>query len=96
MIEQRVPVQRTYRRFIPAGAPVNCPECGHATRHTPGIHTDPVRRVVLEYRACSHCDAPLAVARPMTPREVEQFCSRAEAVEEYESGASGGIGHGAV
>lgn len=50
-----------------------------------GRHVDPVRQRILEYRTCVKCAAKLAAGRPMTEREREQLCTRAEAVAEYES-----------
>jgi hypothetical protein len=81
--ENRDP-QRKPRRYIPASMPTVCPDCGHNTRMDDGRHTDPVRRTVLEYRTCAHCNARLAAGRPMTLSEVGKLCSRAEAVAEYE------------
>lgn len=75
--------QRKPRRYIPASMPVVCPECGHSTRMDDGRHTDPVRKVVLEYRTCTRCGLLLAAGRNMTDREVDKYCSRAEAVAEY-------------
>lgn len=75
---------RRPRRYIPANMPTVCPECGHSTRMDDGRHVDPVRRRILEYRTCAKCGAKLAAGRPMTAREVEMLCSRAQAVEEYE------------
>jgi len=72
------------RRYIAASMPCVCPECGHNTRMDDGRHVDPVRQRILEYRTCSKCAAKLAAGRPMTERECEQLCSRAEAVAEYE------------
>lgn len=76
--------ERKPRRYIPASAPTVCPDCGHSTRMSGGRHTDPVRKTILEYRTCSKCGELLAAGRPMTKREAESLCSRAEAVKEYE------------
>jgi len=78
-IETRKP-----RRYIPASMPCVCPDCGHNTRMDDGRHVDPVRGVILEYRTCAKCGAKLAAGRPMTDREREKLCSRAQAVAEYE------------
>lgn len=72
------------RRYIPAAQPVICPDCGRNTRMDDGRHVDPVRRKILEYRTCCWCGAKLAAGRDMTAHEVDQLCSRAEAVAEYE------------
>jgi hypothetical protein len=80
-----VPQQRKPRRYIRAGMPTVCPECGHATRMDDGRHVDPVRRRILEYRTCAWCGVKLAAGRDMTPVEAAQLCTRAEAVAEYES-----------
>jgi len=82
--ESTPPQKRKPRRYIPASAPTVCPDCGHNTRMTDGRHVDPVRKTVLEYRDCVKCDAKLAAGRPMTPREEETFCDRAQAVAEYQ------------
>ena len=76
--------KRKPRRYIAAAKPTLCPECGHATRMDDGRHIDPVRKTILEYRTCSKCNELLAAGRPMTEREIERLCSRAQAVAEYE------------
>lgn len=77
-------VPRKPRRYIAASGPTVCPTCGHNTRMDDGRHVDPVRQTVLEYRTCTKCKALLAAGRPMTRTEAEKFCSRADAVAEYE------------
>ena len=76
--------QRNPRRYIAASAPCVCPDCGHNTRMDDGRHIDPVRQTILEYRTCKKCGAKLAAGRDMTEREKEKYCSRAQAVKEYE------------
>lgn len=76
---------RRPRRYIPASAPVVCPDCHGNTRMDDGRHVDPVRGRILEYRTCAHCGAKLAAGREMTEREKVLLCTRKEAVEEYES-----------
>jgi hypothetical protein len=83
--EQPKPALRSPRRYIPASVPTVCPDCGHSTRMDDGRHVDPVRKTILEYRSCSKCPAKLAAGRPMTKREEETLCGRAEAVSEYET-----------
>lgn len=73
------------RRYISANMPTVCPKCGHSTRMDNGRHIDQVRRRILEYRTCSKCDEKLLAARPMTQREAEVLCVRAEAMAEYEA-----------
>ena len=75
------PQERRPRRYIPAAMPIECPDCGHSTRMDDGRHVDPVRKTILEYRTCKKCTAKLAAGRPMTLREVEKFCGRAEAIK---------------
>lgn len=75
--------KRNPRRYIPASAPTVCPDCGHNTRMTDGRHVDPVRQTILEYRDCVKCSAKLAAGRPMTQREKETLCDRAQAIGEY-------------
>lgn len=72
------------RRYIAASMPTVCPDCGHNTRMDDGRHVDPVRQRILEYRTCVKCGAALAAGRPMTEREAEKLCSRAQAIKEYE------------
>ena len=79
-IEARKP-----RKYIAANMPTVCPSCGHSTRMDNGRHIDQVRRRILEYRTCSKCRARLLAARPMTAREAETLCVRAEAIAEYEA-----------
>jgi hypothetical protein len=76
---------RKPRHYIPANMPTVCPKCGHGTRMDDGRHIDPVRRRVLEYRTCAWCGAKLAAGRDMTKDEEKKYCTRAEAVREYES-----------
>jgi len=83
------PVPRAPRHYIPASMPTVCPACGHGTRMDDGRHVDPVRKTVLEYRTCSHCQKKLAAGRDMTAQEESQLCSRVEAVKEYEDTCKG-------
>jgi hypothetical protein len=76
--------QHKPRRYISASMPTVCPDCGHTTRMDNGRHIDQVRRMVLEYRTCVHCQAKLAAGRKMTDVEVNRLCDRAEALAEYE------------
>ena len=89
METERVVAQRKARRYIAASMPTVCPDCGGNTRMADGRHTDPVRRVILEYRTCAHCGARLAAGRAMTPFEAARYCGHAEAVAEYEREATG-------
>lgn len=74
---------REPRRFITASMPTTCPDCGHHTRMSNGRYIDPANRKILEYRDCVECDAKLAASRDMTAREVERFCTHADAVKQY-------------
>ena len=78
--------QRIPRRYIPASMPCVCPECGHSTRMADGRHVDPVRKTILEYRTCTWCGVKVAAGRAMTAVEVDQLCSRVDAIREYEGG----------
>lgn len=80
------PVTRQPRRYIPAAAPVVCPECGGPTRMADGRHVDPVRKTILEYRTCAHCGEKLAAGRDMVAHEVALHCRGFEgAVREYQN-----------
>ncbi len=79
-----VPEKRAPRHYIPASMPTICPDCGHSTRMDDGRHVDPVRKTILEYRTCAHCGNLLAAGRQMTPVEEKKYCTRSEAVREYE------------
>ena len=76
--------KRESRHYIEASMPTVCPDCGHTTRMADGRHIDPVKCTILEYRTCSKCEKRLAAGRKMTKREVERFCSHADAVAEYQ------------
>ena len=78
------PVERKPRHYIAASMPTVCPDCGHSTRMADGRFIDPVKKTILEYRTCSKCNKKLAAGRMMTAREIEQFCSHAAAVAEYQ------------
>ena len=84
VVTTRDPKPRNPRRYIAANMPTVCPECGHNTRMADGKHVDPVRRNVLEYRTCVKCGEKLAAGRPMTLTEEGKYCTRADAVAEYE------------
>jgi len=76
--------QRKSRSYIAASMPTICPDCGHSTRMADGRHVDPIRETILEYRTCSKCHKLLAAGRPMTECERQAYCSRKDAIQEYE------------
>lgn len=79
-----VPQQRKPRRYIRAGMPTVCPECGHGTRMDDGRHVDVVAKRILEYRSCAWCEKKLVAVRQMTLDEEKKLCTHEDGVAEYE------------